>query len=74
MLSGKIKKINADSFMDDLTGVSYYLVESNIENKPLLSYTGEKASIKVGMSLEGQIVSERKKVLYIILEKLDFLN
>jgi len=74
MLNGTIKKINADAFVNDSTGLSYYLVESEVENKPLLSYKGKQSNIKVGMSLEGHVISERKRVLYIILEKLDFLS
>ena len=71
MLEGQIKHINADSSYNALTGTSYYLVEAQVDSRPLISYKGEKSTIKVGMTLEGQIITKRKKILHYLLEKID---
>lgn len=70
-LEGKISQINADATFNPDTGASYYLIEADVENKPLVSYKGNEESIKVGMSLNGQVITKRKKILYYLLEKID---
>lgn len=54
--------------------VSYYFVESEIENKPLFSYKGEQGEIKIGMTCEAQVVTKQKKILYYLLEKINLKN
>ncbi|MBF4693047.1 HlyD family efflux transporter periplasmic adaptor subunit [Fusibacter ferrireducens] len=71
MLEGQIIHINADSSYNASTRTSYYLVEAQVDSRPLVSYKGETATIKVGMTLEGQIITKRKKILHYLLEKID---
>lgn len=70
-VKGKITKINTDATTNPQTGQSYYKVEAAIESKPLYSYKGEEAQIKVGMSSEAYIVTDSKKILYFLLEKIN---
>jgi len=70
-LNGTITDIATDATVDQKTGVSYYLVESEIENKPLFSYKGEEGEIKIGMTCEAQVVTKQKKILYYLLEKIN---
>ncbi|MBN2981907.1 MULTISPECIES: HlyD family efflux transporter periplasmic adaptor subunit [Cohnella] len=70
-LEGTITKISTDASYNQADGQSYYAVEATIENKPLYSYKGEEASIKVGMICEAYVVTESQKILYFLLEKLD---
>ncbi|KOA19069.1 hemolysin secretion protein D, chromosomal [Clostridium homopropionicum DSM 5847] len=70
-LSGVITKIGTDSRVDQQSGISYYLVESEIENRPLYSYKGEKGELKIGMNCEAQVITKRKKILYYLLEKIN---
>ncbi|MBN1038410.1 HlyD family efflux transporter periplasmic adaptor subunit [Clostridium botulinum] len=70
-LTGTITDIAADSTVDPRSGVSYYLVESEIQNKPLFSYKGEKGELKIGMTCEAQVITKRKKILYHLLEKMN---
>lgn len=70
-LSGIITKIGTDSRVDQQSGISYYLVESEIENRPLFSYKGEKGELKIGMNCDAQIITKRKKILYYLLEKIN---
>ncbi|NFA43751.1 HlyD family efflux transporter periplasmic adaptor subunit [Clostridium botulinum] len=70
-LIGVITDIAVDSTIEPKTGVSYYLVESEIENKPLFSYKGETGELKIGMNCEAQVITKQKKILYYLLEKMN---
>ncbi|MBM7615043.1 HlyD family efflux transporter periplasmic adaptor subunit [Alkaliphilus hydrothermalis] len=70
-LTGKITRISTDARVDDQSGMSFYLVEASVENRPLFSYKGEMAEIKVGMMAEAQVITGSKKILYHLLEKID---
>jgi len=71
VLEGEITSISVDASLNKIQGMSYYLVESTVKNEPMVSYKGTEANIKVGMSLEAQVISESKKVLYFLLDKID---
>lgn len=70
-LKGTVTDIATDATVDQKSGMSYYLVESEIENKPLFSYKGEQGEIKIGMTCEAQVVTKQKKILYYLLEKIN---
>lgn len=70
-LRGIVTKIATDASYDQQAGQSYYSVEATIDNKPLYSYKGEPASIKVGMVCEAYVVTKSQKILNFLLEKLD---
>ncbi|MCY6355559.1 HlyD family efflux transporter periplasmic adaptor subunit [Clostridium sp. ZS2-4] len=70
-LKGEITKISIDSQVNPNTGLSFYLVEANIQNKPLYSYKGKKAEIKLGMQCQAHVITRQKRILYYLLEKLN---
>ncbi|WP_207641974.1 HlyD family secretion protein, partial [Clostridium aceticum] len=70
-LTGKITKIAIDTKVTNEGNTSYYLVEADIKNRPLISYKGEEAEIKVGMVCEVRVVTKTKKILHHLLEKID---
>ncbi|WP_278184254.1 HlyD family efflux transporter periplasmic adaptor subunit [Alkaliphilus metalliredigens] len=70
-LTGKIARIATDTKTTQEGNSSYYLVESDIETRALVSYKGEEADIKVGMICEARIVTKTKKILHYLLEKID---
>lgn len=72
-LEGHITYISSDSILDTASGISYYTVEASIENKPLKSYKNKEAHIKVGMTLEGHVITQRKKILWHLLELLNLM-
>jgi HlyD family secretion protein len=47
-------------------------VEGSVAKLTLSDKKGVPAEIKVGMLCDARIVVKRKKILYIVLEKLDF--
>ena len=66
--------MSIDANGDAKSGLSYYWVESEIENKPLFSYKGEKGELKIGMTCAAQVITKRKKILYYLLEKINLKN
>lgn len=72
LLRGKITHINADASVDSTSGMSYYLVDVSLDESHLMSYKGKKEQIIPGMTLDGQVIAERKKIIILMLEKLDF--
>ncbi|MGH4119276.1 HlyD family efflux transporter periplasmic adaptor subunit [Clostridium sp.] len=72
--TGTVTDIAVDSTVDQQSGTSYYLVESEILNKPLYSYKGQKGELRIGMTCEAQVITKRKKILYYLLEKINLKN
>lgn len=70
-LKGEITSISVDSKIDTQLGVNYYLAKSTLKNTPVYSYKGVRSEIKVGMTCEAQVITEKKKILYFLLEKLN---
>jgi HlyD family type I secretion membrane fusion protein len=70
-LTGRVTNIGTDARINQTDGSSFYSVEASVENKPLLSYKGVDAEIKVGMECEAQVISKTKKILYYLLEKIN---
>lgn len=70
-MDGSITSISYDSTQSEESGQNYYSLEANIEMKDMYSYKGEKASIRVGMMCEAQVITKSKKVLFFLLEKID---
>lgn len=70
-LNGKVTKISVDSTINEEAGINYFVLEADVENKPLYSYKGERADLKVGMMCEAQVITKSKKVLFFLLEKID---
>ena len=73
MVDGFVSKISADSRINGQTGESFYIVEAILENKPIKSYRGADENIRVGMAVEGRLISDQKTILRWLLEKLNFM-
>ncbi|MDL4838917.1 HlyD family efflux transporter periplasmic adaptor subunit [Aquibacillus rhizosphaerae] len=71
LVKGEITKISSDATIDPESGRSYYLVEATMDQKKLFSHKGEEANIKVGMTTDAHIVTDSKKIIYYLLEKID---
>ncbi|MDR1542593.1 MAG: HlyD family secretion protein [Clostridiales bacterium] len=71
MVDGVVTQIASDASTSQ-SGEKYYSVEASLENKPIKSYKGVDEQIKVGMVVEGQVISDTKRILRWALEKLDF--
>ncbi len=73
-LTGHIINISTDARVNNNQGVSGYYVQGSIENKTIYSYKNEPAEIKVGMTCEAHVVTEQKKILYYLLEKINLVD
>ncbi|MEC1180251.1 HlyD family efflux transporter periplasmic adaptor subunit [Metasolibacillus meyeri] len=72
-LTGEITSISSDSSVGE-NGMSYYTVEASLTNKQLSNKQGEKAEVKVGMTADASVITESKKILYYLLEKINFID
>lgn len=70
-LTGAITNISTDAKINKNLGVSGYYVQGSIENKVIYSYKNIPAQIKVGMSSEAHIVTNQKKIINYLLEKIN---
>ncbi|WP_139903613.1 HlyD family secretion protein [Clostridium thermarum] len=70
-LEGVVTRISTDARVDKESGANYYIVEASLENKPLYSRKGTENSVKIGMTCEAQVITDSKKVLYWLLEKIN---
>ena len=73
-LAGHITNISTDAKVNNEQGISGYYIQGSIENKTIYSYKNEPANIKVGMTCEAHIVTEQKKLLYYLLEKINLMD
>ena len=73
-LKGKIINIGIDTKTDIQKNESVYLVEADIDNKPIYSYKGTKGEIKIGMLCEAQVITKTKKIFYYLLEKISLMD
>lgn len=70
-LSGKIVSISKDLKVDSNSGSAYYLVEAKIDNNKLYNSKGQEGNLKAGMACQAQMVTENKRILFYLLEKMN---
>jgi membrane fusion protein, peptide pheromone/bacteriocin exporter len=73
-LDGKIIKISRDTISGENKANMSYLIEADINGIQLYDKDNNPARIKPGMICESRIVVRQKKILYYVLEKLDFIS
>ena len=70
-MEGKITSISTDAQFNETYGTSGYIVKGTVNNETVYSYKGEAAELKVGMTCEAHIITEQKKILHYLLEKIN---
>jgi len=70
--SGIVQKIGTDARVEQ--NQSYYLIEATIDETELTSYKGDTGQIKVGMACDAQVVTQSKKILFWLLEKINLVE
>lgn len=70
-LKGKITSISKDYKVDSSSNSGYYLVEAKLDNKILYNSQGNKGVLKVGMTCQAQMITEKKRILTYVLEKIN---
>jgi len=75
VLTGEILDISGDiSKTGENRSDFVYEAKATIDRTTLENNRGEKVNIKSGMISEARIVARSRKILYLVLEKLDFLS
>ncbi|NLM97674.1 MAG: HlyD family efflux transporter periplasmic adaptor subunit [Halanaerobiaceae bacterium] len=74
VLEGEILKISKDAFATQENPNMSYRVEASINGIVLYDKKGKPTQVKPGMIAECSIVIRQKKILYYVLEKLNFLS
>lgn len=70
-LTGTVTSISKDLKVDQNSGNGYYLVEAKLDNKAIYDSQGNKGILKAGMTCEAQMITENKRILTYVLEKID---
>ncbi len=71
--TGKIESISADSFSDQTSGSKYYKVIASINNTVLINKKDKQTrTLKVGMIVEGHIITGNQTIMSYLLDKLNF--
>ncbi len=70
-VTGVVTSISKDAIMQNDGLTEYFLVEGSIKNEELIDKDGNMASISIGMQVEGKIVTQEKKIMRYLLEKID---
>lgn len=69
-LTGTVNSISTDSIVQQ-DGRSYYTIEASIANQPLINRKGENGEIRVGMTAEAYVITDSKKIIHYLLEKIN---
>lgn len=70
-ITGTITSISNDLKVDQVAGSAYYLVEAVLDNNQLYNSKGQEANLKAGMACQAQMITENKRILIYLLEKLN---
>ncbi len=70
-IKGHITSISTDVSQMELGGVSGYWIMGSLEAIDLYGYKNKPADLKIGMSCNAYIITEQKKILYYVLEKIN---
>lgn len=73
-VKGEIQSISADSIGDEKSGAKYYLAQADLSAVSLENDKGETRDVKVGMLVEGKIITQSKKAMIWFLQKLNLWN
>lgn len=70
-LTGNIESISKDLKVDNSSGSAYYLVEARLDNNKLINSKGQEGNLKAGMACQAQMITENKRILVYLLEKIN---
>ncbi len=70
-LTGTVVNISKDLKVDNNSGSAYYLVEAKLDSSKLYNSKGQEGNLKAGMACQAQMVTENKRILVYVLDKLN---
>jgi HlyD family secretion protein len=72
-MTGRVTKISTDA-RSNSSGQSYYIADAELDGHILYDKQGEAAEIKVGMTAEARVITRSRKIIFWVLDKLNFLD
>lgn len=69
-ITGIVTYVGADTVVQNSQPTGYYLIEGTIDTATLIDRDGNEASIGTGMSVEARIVTQEKRIINYLLEKI----
>lgn len=73
-ITGEIQSISADSFADESANTRFYIAQANLSNLSLQNKEGNIRELKTGMMLEAKTISDSKKAIVWLLQKINLLD
>jgi len=70
---GTLTKVAKDIRVDSGSGMAYYQAEATVDVGSFVDATGTPISLKAGMACEAKIITEEKRIISFVLEKLNLL-
>ena len=70
-VNGKVVSISKDTLVMEGKNSGYYLVTGTIDAEKLKDHNGNEGEIAIGMQVEAKIVTEKKRIISYMLEKLN---
>lgn len=70
-VNGKVLSISKDTLVMDGKNSGYFLVTGTIDAEKLKDHNGNEGEITIGMQVEAKIVTEKKRIVSYILEKIN---
>jgi len=70
-IEGNITYISKDTLIQDNQRSGYYVVEGTIHAGTVVDSDGNQATITTGMQVEGKIVTQQKRIINFLLEKIN---
>lgn len=71
--TGTITSISADSFANSSENGKYFRMEAEIDDQILRGKEGSIKEIQPGMNIEANIITGTKRIIYWLLDKLNFM-
>lgn len=69
---GNLKSIGIDSKVENKSKNSFFTAEGSLDSNILKSHKHETSKIKPGMTCTAKIITRKEKMIYYLLEKIDF--
>jgi HlyD family secretion protein len=72
-MPGRVTRISTDA-RAGADGQSYFLVEAEMESGSLFDRHGAEAQIRVGMICDARVITGSQRIIYWVLERLNFID
>jgi len=72
-MSGKVTRISTDAQINE-GGQSYFVVEAEMDGGSLSDRNGVESTIRVGMVCDARVITRTQRIIFWVLERLNFVD